>query len=173
METEMSHADDAKRGAITAGPGSCPNCGGSAIVSSLVADTFTHGEGEDATEVTATVPLRTCKDCKFQYLDQEAEDLAHEALCEHLGVLTPRQIRTLRASHSMSRVEFARFTKLGEASLGRWERGTLIQNGANDQYLFLLGFPENAERLRNRAAPMPPATTDLRNCAVSSDRANR
>ena len=37
------------------------------------------------------------------------------------------------------------------ASLARWETGALIQNGANDQLLFLLTFPENFERLRRRA----------------------
>jgi hypothetical protein len=49
----------------------------------------------------------------------------------------------------LSRAEFARLTKLGEATLVRWEKGSLIQNPANDQYLRLLGFEDNIRRLRN------------------------
>jgi hypothetical protein len=50
----------------------------------------------------------------------------------------------------MSRAEFSRLTRIGEASLGRWEKGLLIQNHAHDQFLYLLKFPENVARLRDR-----------------------
>ena len=52
----------------------------------------------------------------------------------------------------MTRAAFAEMTRLGEASLARWEKGLLIQNPANDQLLYLLRFPENVERLRARPA---------------------
>ena len=38
----------------------------------------------------------------------------------------------------MSRAAFAEFTGLGEATIKRWETGTVAQNRANDRYLRLL-----------------------------------
>jgi hypothetical protein len=35
----------------------------------------------------------------------------------------------------MTRAAFAELTRLGDASLARWEKGLLIQNPANDQLL--------------------------------------
>ena len=55
----------------------------------------------------------------------------------------------------MTRLGFAELTKFGEATLGRWERGALIQNAANDQFLYLLRFAENVDRLRTRNAGEP------------------
>jgi DNA-binding transcriptional regulator YiaG len=65
--------------------------------------------------------------------------------------MTPAEVRAVRQkAGSLSRAEFARITRLGEATIGRWERGELIQNAANDQLLYLLTFPENVVRLRDR-----------------------
>jgi len=71
-------------------------------------------------------------------------------VCRHLGVMTPRDVEAVRTRLRMTRAAFADLTRLGEASLARWEKGLLIQNPANDQLLYLLLFPENVERLRSR-----------------------
>ena len=71
----------------------------------------------------------------------EGERLRHEAVCRHLGVLSPAEISGLRKGFGMSRAAFAELTGLGEASLGRWESGAVIQNRANDRYLRLLSLP--------------------------------
>ena len=47
----------------------------------------------------------------------------------------------------------ASVTKIGEASLGRWEAGSMIQGLAYDQFLFLLQHAENMERLQQRGIP--------------------
>jgi transcriptional regulator with XRE-family HTH domain len=65
-------------------------------------------------------------------------------------VLAPREVAALRARYDLSRAQFARLTHLGEATIARWERGELIQNAAYDQFLHLLSFPENIQRLRDR-----------------------
>ncbi|HYT89812.1 MAG TPA: hypothetical protein VEL76_13975, partial [Gemmataceae bacterium] len=70
----------------------CPVCGAEDVQSSALEDIFTYGVAENAVQLTATVPLRTCAKCGYQYTDHEAEDLRHEAVCRHLGVLTPREI---------------------------------------------------------------------------------
>ena len=53
----------------------------------------------------------------------------------------------------MNRSEFAQVTGLGEATLNRWENGTLVQNRANDRYLRLIAIPEVMNRLTKLLAP--------------------
>lgn len=128
----------------------CPSCDGYNVTTSVEEQHFTYGADENAVELTAHVPVHHCADCDIDFTDGFAETLRHAAVCEHLGVMTPDQVAAIRKSYGLSRSEFARITKIGEASLARWETGNLIQNGAYDQLLFLLTFPENFERLRRR-----------------------
>lgn len=129
----------------------CPDCESRNIDTQLIDHRFEYGSGDSAVTLTATTPLRKCRDCGAKYLDAEAEELMHAAVCHHLGVMTPAEVRAIRQqSGRLSRVEFSRITGLGEATIGRWERGELIQNTANDRLLFLLTFPENLLRLRER-----------------------
>jgi DNA-binding transcriptional regulator YiaG len=73
--------------------------------------------------------------------------------------MTPREVEAVRAGLGMTRAAFADLTRLGEASLARWEKGRLIQNPANDQLLYLLRFSENVERLRSRATTADETAT--------------
>ncbi len=150
---------------------SCPECGSERIVTETIDHRFPYGQEDSAVELSARIPVRRCEECGDEFLDDEAEDLMHEAVCRHLGVMTPSEVRAIRQQcGSLSRAEFARITRLGEATIGRWERGQLIQNAAYDQLLHLLTFPENLTRLRQRveraepaAAPSAAAATTLFN----------
>jgi DNA-binding transcriptional regulator YiaG len=115
-------------------------------------DTFVYGTGSSAAELSALVPVHTCSACGFEYTDAAAEEARHEAVCQHLGLLAPRQIVGIRKYYGMTRGEFAGLSRFGEASLARWETGSILQNPGNDQLLYLLRFPDNIERLRERAA---------------------
>jgi DNA-binding transcriptional regulator YiaG len=129
----------------------CPSCGRDAVRTDEIAHTFPYGDGDQVVELSVTVPLRKCLSCGFEFLDSVAEELQHEAVCRYLGVMTPTEVHAVRQkAGGMSQVAFARLTRLGEATIGRWERGELIQNAANDQLLYLLTFPENVVRLRER-----------------------
>lgn len=131
----------------------CPDCDGRDVDTQLINHHFEYGNGsgDSVITLTATIPLRKCRDCGAEYLDAEAEELMHAAVCHHLGIMAPAEVRAIRQqSGKLSRAEFARITGLGEATIGRWERGELIQNTANDRFLFLLTFPENLLRLRER-----------------------
>jgi putative zinc finger/helix-turn-helix YgiT family protein len=124
----------------------CPSCG-AGTTRRFETDTFTYGTGSDAVNLTATVPVFACATCGTTFTTSEAEDLRHETVCRHLGVLTPGEIKSLRSQYGLSRSEFARLTRIGEATLARWERGSLVQNAGYDQLLRLLAFPENLQRL--------------------------
>ena len=116
---------------------------------------FTYGVGASAVELSVTLPVRICDTCGLEFLDDEAETLQHEAICAHLDVLTPKEIRGIREMHCMSRAEFSRVTGLGEATLNRWENAILIQNKANDRYLRLLASRANLQKLERLDSPRP------------------
>ena len=97
--------------------------------------TFTYGLGADAAELTATLPVHVCPSCGLEFLDDEAETLKHEAVCAHLGVLSPNEIRGIRRTHGVSRAAFSKMIGIDEATLARWEEGILIQSAANDRHL--------------------------------------
>jgi putative zinc finger/helix-turn-helix YgiT family protein len=142
-------------------PVECPSCGGTRITTTMETEHFAYGKAPDVVELSATIPVRHCEDCGFQFTDAEAEDAHHDAVCRHLGVLTPSEIVSVRALYQLSRADFAAVTRVGEASLQRWETGQLIQNPGYDQLLYLLRFPMNMERLRQRGAePAVPAAQD-------------
>ena len=138
---------------------SCPLCGTAEVMTTWKWHVFDYGSGESVAELSVNVPVRSCVSCELEFLDEHAEEIKHEAVCEHLGVLTPAEIRRIREGHGMSRVGFARVTGLGEASLNRWENGLNIQTLANDRYLRLLKHPVIMRELRTltepRASPGP------------------
>jgi putative zinc finger/helix-turn-helix YgiT family protein len=131
----------------------CPECGEPAVTTKMTPHTFEYGRGENAVPITADLPLRVCGHCGFEYYDKEGQEARHAAVCRHLGVLTPAEIRQLRERHGLSRTEFADLTGLGEATIARWERGALIQNIGNDRFLRLLGSGENVGLLRTLKSP--------------------
>ncbi|MGO9274786.1 MAG: type II TA system antitoxin MqsA family protein [Terriglobia bacterium] len=131
----------------------CPNCGSTHVETRTLPDRFQYGSAPKAVELEALVPFRKCADCGFEFTDSDAEDARHEAVCRHLGVMTPSEVRALREEYGLTRAEFAERTRIGEASLARWETGLLIQNRANDNYLYLLRFSESWKRLEDRFGP--------------------
>lgn len=128
----------------------CPNCGSMRIETRNITDKFQYGSGAKTASLEALVPFRRCADCEFEFTDSEAEDIRHKTICRHLGVMMPAEIVALRKKYGLTRAEFAEKTRIGEASLARWETGELIQNLANDGYMYLLSFPENLKRLEHR-----------------------
>ena len=122
----------------------CPLCDNAEITTSWNPDVFNYGSGESMVKLIVDVPVRRCEGCDFEYLDDEAERLKHGAVCRHLGVLSPDEIRHLRKGFGMTRAKFAQVTGIGEASLNRWENGLTIQTHAYDRYLRLLAaHPSN------------------------------
>ena len=151
----------------------CPQCSAYSVVTSWHHDVFSYGSGDSAAKISVEIPVLHCQSCGFEFLDQEAESLRHEAVCHHLGVLSPTEVRDLRAKYGMSRAKFAQTTGLGEATLNRWENGILVQNLANDRYLRLLALPgvmrqltqilhSNTETLQSRDIGSRPRFRALR-----------
>ena len=134
----------------------CPDCGGN-VETIMVDDVYRYGSGASEVALPVTLPVRHCKACGFEFLDDAAERTKREALCKHFGVLTPWEIRDIRKGYGLSRAEFSKLTGIGEASLGRWETGVLVQTLANDRYLRLLAQPGGVDALK---AVLESATED-------------
>jgi len=128
----------------------CPNCESPRLVTRTEREDFRYGTGAGAVQLAAEAHVHRCAACGFEFTDESSSEARHNAVCRHLGVYTPEEIRATRERYGMSQEEFAFITGLGKASLNRWENGLLIQNPANDRYLYLLSFPENLHRITNR-----------------------
>jgi putative zinc finger/helix-turn-helix YgiT family protein len=128
----------------------CPECDQNMIETSFEECTFKYGSAENEVELKAVMPIRICKSCELRFMDSEADDARHKAVCKYLKVLTSHNIKNIRKLYGLSRSQFSEITRLGIATLSRWEKGILIQNSAYDNYLYLLRWKENLDRLRNR-----------------------
>lgn len=126
----------------------CAVCGSSKVTTKWLKDRFEYGSGDTAVYLEVEIPVHSCVECSFEFTDQSADLLQHEAICRHLRLLTPLEVRAVR--QNMSRAEFSRQTGIGEASLNRWEKGTHFQNVAMDNFLYLLRSNRNLESLRKR-----------------------
>ncbi len=127
----------------------CPRCDGRAGARFEI-DQFDYGAGEDAVELQARVVVFRCDACDYDFMDASADDARHRSVCDHLGLLAPDDIKSIRKAYGLSRVDFAAITRLGEATVGRWERGELLQNAAYDNYLRLLSDEHNFSFVRDR-----------------------
>lgn len=137
----------------------CVSCGSQRISTRTEEESFPYGEGDAMVTLSAEVPVHSCSECGFRFTDETADKILHDVVCRHLGVMTPDEIQAVRKRLGLSRAEFARQTRIGEASINRWERGALIQNPAMDAYIYLLSLPENLPALQNRRDPKTAQTS--------------
>jgi hypothetical protein len=61
----------------------CASCGSHRVTSNDIDDEFVLGEGPSPVLLQVRVPLRTCQDCGFQFLDETAEDLRRDVIADH------------------------------------------------------------------------------------------
>ena len=73
----------------------CPICDGPAE-SLWCLHKFTYGVGDDAVELRTDLPYGRCAACDLEFLDSDGERCKHEAVCKHLGVLSPWEIKDIR-----------------------------------------------------------------------------
>jgi DNA-binding transcriptional regulator YiaG len=96
------------------------------------------------------MPVYICEDCGYEFFDERGESARHDAVCRHIGVQTPDEIRKVREAAGLSRAEFCQISGFGIASLQRWETGEVIPNASSDRLIYLLQYGENLSRLRAR-----------------------
>lgn len=155
---------------ISPGDRTCPVCGEDRVTTFDHPHTFEYGSGDSAVTLQVNLPVHQCQACDFEFLDQDGERIKHEAVCRHLGVLTPGEIRRIREQYRMTRLSFSKITGLGEATLNRWENGVLLQNRANDLYLRLLAMSDIFDRLSHLPdRPFPSQECDFEARSIRHD----
>ena len=128
----------------------CPSCGSNHVSEANEIEHFQYGDKENAQILSVLISVHHCASCGFSFTTEDASELKHDAVCRHLGVMTPNEVRGVRERYGLSQADFAELSKIGKASLARWESGSLIQNQANDNFLYLLTYEDNFKRLRDR-----------------------
>ena len=119
----------------THNPEICALCGSVAATTVMTDHEFDYRHGGKMVTLNVSVPVTECSACDEAYFCEGAEELKHEAVCNYLGRLTPREIVELRQRLNMSQAQLATMTGIGVASIKRWETGVIIQNAALDLQL--------------------------------------
>src|SRR5258708_19917691 len=109
----------------------CAFCASSNVTSREEELRFDYASQSGVTELSALVQVHTCSDCGGQFGDESMEDAKHDAVCRHLAILTPSEIRAVRTNAKLSRAEFANATGLGVATIASWDPRAFIQTTPN------------------------------------------
>lgn len=125
----------------------CDDCGAMAVTRRIEQQEFDYGVGADAVRLVADVPVWACAECGSAYMDEEGMTARHDAVCRHLKVLTPSEVRIVRGE--LTRQEFHDLVGIAPASMKRWEGGEQIQTTAMDLLLRLQKDPVGACRIRD------------------------
>ena len=144
----------------------CPVCGG-ATTEIVKAQEFSISDNS-SDKLSVEVPTLICGECGFEYTDFRAEEVRHDAICDHLRLLKPREILAIRKTYNMSRKEFSEAFGLGEASIERWENRKTFQNRALDNLLRLLVDRNNGQRLTNTRQLMAIASNSSHDTSNSN-----
>lgn len=131
----------------------CPACGSDRISEREKIEYFEYGSEKESVTLSAVVPLLVCAECGEKFTDERGEHARHASVCAHLNILEPDEIIAIRQRNNMTQTEFSATSRIGRASLTRWESGAVCQNGSIDGLIYLLGYPENVERLKSRFQP--------------------
>ncbi|QJE03731.1 hypothetical protein HH212_26900 (plasmid) [Massilia forsythiae] len=125
----------------------CPMCEKEDVITERQLEKFEYGSGEKPALLSIYIPVNVCKSCGYEFVDEKADEIRHDAICNHLNLLTSSKIQEIRMRLGGSQKSFAEFSHLGVASVQRWEKRQVLQSESNDIYLRLLEFPENVKRL--------------------------
>ena len=131
----------------------CFQCG-KGKMTSKVTDMTARVRGE---AIPVKAEATVCNKCGFQVMsdDQSAAYTiaSADAFREKHGLLTSAEMKELRGRLGMSQLTFAKFLKVGVASLKRWEAG-LVQDEAMDELIRvrsdLAAARANVRRLKER-----------------------
>lgn len=157
---------------------SCPVCSGTTLNPVRVSR---HVEADDGSRLRYAEELTRCGACGERFYTHEqalaSSRIRAGVLRRHERLLTPSEIRKLRARLKLSQADLERLLGLGAKTVVRWERGTVCQSRAVDTLLRLLDHYGpgvlavlSRERNRRRAgartatapAAAPPATSRSR-----------
>jgi HTH-type transcriptional regulator/antitoxin MqsA len=133
----------------------CTDCGGAIA---RRADTFDAHIGRR----TVSVPgeYDRCAGCgEFYFAPGEMDEMMKRAsgiVRAGEGLLLPSQIKAFRKGIGLTQPQLEDLLGAGPKTVGRWEKGTVIQNGATDTLLrLLMDMPEALQHLLAKRGIVP------------------
>ena len=134
----------------------CPECGGTF---SRGYHTFDMHVGRRTVSVSGEYE-RCIGDCKEVYFAPGEMDAAmihaSDVIRTEEGLLTPSEIKSFRKRIGLTQPQLEDLLGAGLKTVTRWEKGTVIQNGATDTLLRLLrDMPEALSRLMQQRSITP------------------
>jgi putative zinc finger/helix-turn-helix YgiT family protein len=130
-------------------PWRCSQCRAKEVYAAVVPHTahVNHDGRVYVLEIPALEAAR-CRACGELVFDDHADEQISDALRNHLGLLTPDQIREALRTLGMKQKALAASLGIAEATLSRWLSGGLIQSRAMDNLLRVyFGIPAVREVL--------------------------
>lgn len=119
-------------------------------------------------KITVRAPLRVCATCEEgiydRALDGASTEKAFAIYRERHHLLTPTEIRELRARYGLSQRDMARLLGMGEATVARYEGGSLPDEAPN-RLLALMRDPSNMWALVLENGAALPTRSRLNLCA--------
>ena len=100
-------------------------------------------DGRIVSFLAKDILIPICQNCGDKRFTLDVDDQINAALCAHLGLLTPQQIRAEIERLGLSQKQVAERLGIAEATLSRWVSKQVIQSRAMDNYLrVFFQFPE-------------------------------
>ena len=156
---------DFPQGVDRIGPESCPHCERKGTLHlETVTDEVTIRTTLGSFQTAITYSQVVCDSCEEAFTDAAGAAVYDSEIESKRKAFVAAQVRQIRELTGLSRSEFLAITKLGDASLTRWETGAGEPTAAYASFLVLLRLPENLRHLvaadrSARAAKQPDETT--------------
>ncbi len=100
-------------------------------------------DGRLVSFVAKAIEIPICENCGDKRFTIDVDDQINAALCAHLGLLTPDQIREGIERLGLTQKEVAERLGIAEATISRWVNKYVIQSRAMDNFLrVFFQFPE-------------------------------
>jgi putative zinc finger/helix-turn-helix YgiT family protein len=81
---------------------------------------------------------QACSSCGEEIIPDDLSRAIENTRYQRLGLLSPEQIRLVRAKTGLNAVEMAQIIGAGDKSYTRWENGKSVQNKATDTLIRLI-----------------------------------
>ncbi|MDP3940572.1 MAG: type II toxin-antitoxin system MqsA family antitoxin [Deltaproteobacteria bacterium] len=130
----------------------CPSCKQATLVPTRTAQSV---RAPDGGVLNYEDELTTCSTCGEAFYTPEqslASSRARAAVLRtHAGLLSPLEIREIRAAYGLSQAQLEKALGLGAKTVVRWERGSVCQSKAVDNLLLIArDFPGVFEAVARR-----------------------
>lgn len=107
-------------------------------------------EGSPQDVLVENLPEWHCAGCNVSVTDGESDEAFQNALRQHIGLLSPQQIKAALKELAISQDKFAERLGCAAESVSRWLNGAVLQSRAYDRLMrIFFNFPEVRGALAN------------------------